>query len=171
MRACKSDMKKRRHTHRRKKDNHFFKNQHLLKKCLPVLFSSKKHRKKRRHNTIGGGCPGADVWLERGLEDRPTYSQGDSTPHTKGEKISTLRAHTCTHSRTHFGTSLTPLCLLLSLPCSACLGGSLNVDATGVRACVARLHVCVCERWGTGWQGVCVCVRCYALTHPTKLTF
>lgn len=139
--------KKAPHTSSNKKDNHFFKNQHLLKKCLPVLFSSKKHRKKRRHNTIGGGCPGADVWLERGLEDRPTYSQGDSTPHTKGEKISTLRAHTCTHSRTHFGTSLSHATLLAAVVTLLCMPWRI----------LKRLMPQVCVR---AWQGcMCVCVR------------
>lgn len=112
---------------------------------MPSVLSSSKNIEKRRYNTIGGGCPGADVWLERGLEDRPTYSQGDSTPHTKGGKISTLRAHACAHILTRTSELLSNAMLLAAVAALLCMPWRI------LKWLMPQVCVCVCGK------AACVC--------------
>lgn len=97
-------------------------------------------------------------WREDWRINRPTYSQVDSTPHTKGEKISILLARVCSHTLDLSRTTL-PAAVAAPLLCMPWRILKRSMPQVCVRVCVCGKAACVCE----ARNGVCVCVRCKCL--------
>lgn len=119
----------------------------------------KKHRKKEDTTLLGVDARGLTFgWREDWRINRPTYSQVDSTPHTKGEKISILLARVCSHTLDLSRTTL-PAAVAAPLLCMPWRILKRSMPQVCVRVCVCGKAACVCE----ARNGVCVCVRCKCL--------
>lgn len=143
-----------------KKRQSFFFKQHLTKKMTssPLLFL-RNIEKKEDTTLLGVDARGLTFgWREDWRINRPTYSQVDSTPHTKGEKISILLARVCSHTLNLSRTTL-PAAVAAPLLCMPWRILKRSMPQVCVRVCVCGKAACVCE----ARNGVCVCVRCKCL--------